>query len=56
MGVIGALATYDFSKIQYLCDIGGGHGHLLSLILKKYPHVKGKLLELESVIKNKEHL
>lgn len=54
--VLEALATYDFSKIHYLCDIGGGHGHLLSHILKKYPHMKGKLLELESVIKNKEHL
>lgn len=27
--IIESLEKYDFSKIQYVCDIGGGHGHLV---------------------------
>jgi hypothetical protein len=54
--VLDALDGYDFSKIHHLCDIGGGHGHLLSNLLVKYPHMKGTVFELESVTKNKELL
>src|ERR687897_2810292 len=49
-----ALSHYDFSKIHHLCDIGGGYGHLLSNLLLKYHHMKGSVLELKSLIKNKE--
>ena len=52
--VLDALSHYDFSKIHHLCDIGGGYGHLLSNILLKYHHMKGSVLELKSLIKNKE--
>ena len=54
--VLEAFDKYDFSTIQHLCDIGGGHGHMLSHLLTKYPHMKGSVLELESVIRNKELL
>jgi hypothetical protein len=54
--ILEAFDEYDFSTIQHLCDIGGGHGHMLTHLLAKYPHMKGSVLELESVIRNKELL
>jgi len=51
-----ALDGYDFSKIQHVCDVGGGQVHLLCSLLVKYPHLKGSVLELDTVIKNKELL
>ncbi len=54
--VLEAFDKYDFSNIQHLCDIGGGHGHMLSHLLAKYSHMKGSVLELGSVIQNKELL
>ncbi len=54
--VLDALDKYDFSNIHHICDIGGGTGHLLGNLLVKYPHVKGTVLELESVINKKESL
>jgi hypothetical protein len=48
--VLHALGTYDFSKISHLCDVGGGHGYMLSRLLAKYPHLKGTVLEREEVI------
>jgi hypothetical protein len=52
--VLEALSQYDFSKIHQLCDIGGGYGHLLSNLLLKHHHMKGSILELGSLTKNKE--
>jgi hypothetical protein len=52
--VLEALSQYDFSNIHHLCDIGGGYGHLLSNLLLKHPHMKGSILELGSLTKNKE--
>ncbi|HEY1247957.1 MAG TPA: methyltransferase [Nitrososphaera sp.] len=54
--VLEALNGYDFSKIGYLCDIGGGHGHLLCSLLLSYPHLKGTILEVEQVIQDKTML
>jgi hypothetical protein len=50
--VLEALDGYDFSKVSELCDVAGGHGHLLSHILMRFPHLHGTVLELPSVIKN----
>jgi hypothetical protein len=50
--VLEALAGHDFSKISSLCDVAGGHGHLLCSILAKFPHLRGMVLELPSVIEN----
>jgi O-methyltransferase domain/Dimerisation domain len=52
MLVLEALEHYDFSEISHLCDVGGGHGHTLCSILGKYPHLKGTVLELPSVLEN----
>jgi hypothetical protein len=54
--VLEALASYDFSGLSHLCDVGGGHGHTLCSLLVKYPHLKGTVLELPSVIENSELL
>lgn len=54
--VLEAIDNYDFSKIQHICDIGGGHGHLIANILLKYPHIKGSVLDLEQVTRNKDLL
>lgn len=54
--VLDALSGYDFSKIDHLCDIGGGYGHLLSNLLLKYRHMKGSILELKTLIKNESLL
>ena len=54
--ILDALEGYDFSKIQHVCDVGGGQGHLLCSLLVKYPHLKGTVFELDTVIKNKELL
>lgn len=44
------VAGYDFSGIDTLADIAGGHGFLLSQILKANPNVKGILFDMEHVI------
>ncbi len=54
--VLEALEHYDFSSISHLCDVGGGHGSTLCSLLAKHPHLKGTVLDLPSVIANKELL
>jgi hypothetical protein len=54
--VLEAFKGYDFSNIKSLCDVGGGHGHLICNILKKHPKMQGTVLELESTIKDRELL
>jgi hypothetical protein len=44
------LEAYDFSGIDTLVDIAGGHGAILSAILQKYPSMKGILFDLDHVI------
>jgi len=51
-----ALATHDFSAVAHVCDVGGGHGHLLCSLLAKYPHLRGTVLELPAVIARPEPL
>jgi O-methyltransferase domain/Dimerisation domain len=51
-----ALADYDFSGIEHVCDIGGGHGHLLASLVAKYPTLHGTVLELPSVIEDGSRL
>jgi hypothetical protein len=54
--VLEAFDGYDLSNIHHICDIGGGTGYLLGNLLLKYSHMKGTVLELESVISKKELL
>ncbi len=42
--------AYDFSGIERLADIGGGHGLLLASFLRAYPNLKGVLFDLPEVI------
>jgi hypothetical protein len=44
------VAGYDFSGIDTLADIAGGHGFLLSQILRANPNMKGILFDMEHVI------
>ena len=41
--------AYDFSHVGTLVDVGGGHGMLLSTILRRNPHLKGVLFDLPHV-------
>ncbi len=45
-----ALKVYDFSGIDTLVDIAGGHGQLLTTILREYPRMHGVLFDLDHVI------
>jgi hypothetical protein len=48
--------AYDFSGIRRLVDIAGGHGLLLSGVLKANPGVQGVLFDLPHVIEGAGHL
>lgn len=54
--VLEALAAYDFSGISHVCDVGGGHGHLLCSLLAKHPHLRGTVYELPNVIEQRDLL
>jgi O-methyltransferase domain/Dimerisation domain len=42
--------AYDFTCFEKVCDVGGGHGLLLALILQRSPGVRGLLFDQPSVI------
>lgn len=42
-------AAYDFSGIETLMDVGGGHGYLLATILERRPTLRGVLFETPEV-------
>jgi len=44
------LAGYDFDGFSHVCDVGGGHGHLLSHLLEEHPHLEGTVLDLPNAI------
>jgi ribosomal protein RSM22 (predicted rRNA methylase) len=48
------VASYDFSSIQTLVDVGGGHGSLLVAILQVNPPLKGILYDQSTVIAGAE--
>jgi O-methyltransferase domain len=53
------LASYDFSCIGRLADVGGGHGKLLSAILRRNPNMTGIVYDLPEVVASalgQEHL
>lgn len=54
--VLEALEDCDFSACTDVCDVGGGHGHLLCSVLARYPHLSGSVLERPSVIQDRTHL
>jgi hypothetical protein len=44
------LEAYDFSGINVLVDVAGGHGQVLTSVLQKYPAMRGVLFDLDHVI------
>jgi hypothetical protein len=44
------LQVYDFTGIDVLVDVAGGHGHVLTSVLRAYPAMTGVLFDLEHVI------
>jgi hypothetical protein len=48
--VEGLLDEVDVSRFGHVCDVGGGHGHLLCTLLLDLPSVEGTVLELPNVI------
>jgi len=42
----GTVASYDFRAIRKVVDVGGGHGRLISMILKAHPKMQGVLFDL----------
>jgi len=50
MVIPAVLEAYDFGGIGTLVDIAGGHGRVLTSILRKYPSMRGVLFDLEHVI------
>lgn len=54
--VIEALQPYDFSSVSHMCDVGGGHGHLLCSILDNYKHMQGTIYDLPYVFEQKDAL
>jgi len=50
------LEAYDFSEFKSLADIAGGHGYLLSQILKATPGLDGILFDVGSVIAGADQL
>jgi hypothetical protein len=51
--VLEALDNYDFSTARHVCDVGGGHGHLICSLLLRHPYLRGTVLEREQVIADK---
>src|ERR1700752_238083 len=43
-------SLYDFSKFRKVIDVGGGHGGLLTAILKSCPNSKGVLFDAAEVV------
>jgi len=44
------LEAYDFSGINVLVDVAGGHGAVLTSILQKYPAMRGILMDIDHVV------
>jgi hypothetical protein len=44
------IKAYDFSGINKLVDVGGGHGLLLASVLAKYPNMNGILYDAPQVV------
>jgi hypothetical protein len=48
--------AYDFSGLQTLVDVGGGHGATLAAVLRRYPTMKGVLFDLPEVVSQSARL
>jgi hypothetical protein len=46
------LGAYDFSGVDTLMDVAGGHGFVLCEVLSRYPKLKGILFDMPSVVED----
>jgi SAM-dependent methyltransferase len=46
----GVLENCDFSDVGKIVDVGGGFGHLVIALLKKYKHLRGVVVDLSDLI------
>lgn len=46
--------AYDFSGIETLVDVGGGHGATVSAVLIRYPEMRGVVFDLPEVVAKAE--
>lgn len=44
------VSAYDFSDIERIADVGGGHGALLASILRHYPNMHGVLFDRAEIV------
>lgn len=44
------VASYDFTDVGHIVDVGGGHGELLIAILAAWPKATGQLIELAHAV------
>ncbi|MEM7099093.1 MAG: methyltransferase [Pseudomonadota bacterium] len=54
--VLIALADYDVTNLNHVCDIGGGQGHLLCHLLQQHPHLSGTVFELPATLETPQLL
>lgn len=52
--VLETLEPYDWSRFSRVCDVGGGHGHLLSHVLARHTHLEGVVLDLPGVVSEED--
>lgn len=48
--VLAALEPCDLPGVSHICDIGGGHGHLLAHLLAGRPGLRGTVLDLPETV------
>jgi hypothetical protein len=46
------LATYDFSSIRQVVDVGGGHGNLAVSLLRHYPDLMATLFDQQAIVEH----
>lgn len=44
------LGAYDFSGVESLVDVGGGHGALMIALLEEYPELRGGVIDMPNVV------
>jgi len=54
--VLEALQGRDLSGFRTICDVAGGQGYLMCALLQAYPHLSGVVLDLPSVVNEREKL
>jgi hypothetical protein len=55
MAIHAVIEAYDFSPFSTIVDVAGGHGYVICEILRRHPHLKGILFDLNEVVLGGEH-